>query len=42
MPGLFVVPAGVAIARVVDDLLLIDECSEPSEWEGRIAFLPLD
>ena len=41
MPGLFAVPQDLPIGVVIDDLLLIAECSLEGEWEGRVRFLPL-
>ena len=29
------------IAQVIEELLLISECSVRSEWEGVVAYLPL-
>lgn len=41
MPGVFEVSRAVTIGRVIDDLLLIIECSQPDEWKGQIRYLPL-
>jgi len=41
MPGVIVVGQQGALAGVIDDLLLLAECSESSEWDGRVIFLPL-
>jgi hypothetical protein len=41
MPGVFEVPRAAAIAVVIEDLLLIAECSLPGEWEGQVRYLPL-
>ena len=41
MPGVFEVGAGVPIASVIEDLLLIAECSVDAEWEGQVRHLPL-
>lgn len=40
MPGVFEVRQGAAIGLVIEDILLIEQCSEAKEWEGRIAYLP--
>ena len=40
MPGLFEVDCDASIAYVVDDLLLIIECSLVDEWEGQVIYLP--
>jgi len=41
MPGLIEAGPDVPLATVIEDLLLIAECSEPGEWEGRVIYLPL-
>lgn len=41
MPGVIEVNQRLSIARVVEDVLLISECSEPTEWENRVIYLPL-
>jgi hypothetical protein len=40
MPGMFVVSQQAAPARVIDDLLLLAECSDSSEWDGQVIYLP--
>ena len=41
MPGVFEVPQGALIGAVIEDLLLLSQCSVENEWEGRILYLPL-
>jgi hypothetical protein len=41
MPGVFEVGMHLSIAQVIDDLLLLAECSLEDEWEGQIRYLPL-
>lgn len=41
MPGVFEVSQQVPIARTIEDILLLAECSLEGEWEGQIRFLPL-
>jgi hypothetical protein len=42
MAGVFVVhQQGAAPSAIIDDLLLLDECSETYEWFGQILYLPL-
>jgi predicted nuclease of predicted toxin-antitoxin system len=41
MAGLFVVRQDGALARIIEDLLLLDECSDTAEWAHRIEYLPL-
>jgi predicted nuclease of predicted toxin-antitoxin system len=42
MAGLFIVhQEGAALSKVIDDLLLLDDCSETAEWANQILYLPL-
>ena len=41
MPGVFEVRLGTPIGQVLDDILLLAECSFDDEWEGRVAYIPL-
>jgi hypothetical protein len=41
MPGVFQVARRVPIARAIDDLTLVLECSREAEWDGQVRFLPL-
>ena len=41
MPGVFEVSRDVPIRVVVEDILLLNECSRPGEWEGQVRYLPL-
>ena len=41
MPGVFVVPQDEAIGRIIEDLILLAECSSEDEWEGQVNYLPL-
>ena len=41
MPGMFVVTQQAALATVIADILLIAECSDSSEYEGQVIYLPL-
>jgi hypothetical protein len=41
MPGVFIVGDRLPVARVIDELLLLDEASNMAEWAGRVLFLPL-
>jgi hypothetical protein len=41
MPGVFEVPAGTSVGRIIEDLLLVAECSLEGEWEGQVRYLPL-
>jgi len=41
MPGVFEVSQQTPITQVIEDILLLAECSLEGEWEGQIRFLPL-
>jgi predicted nuclease of predicted toxin-antitoxin system len=42
MAGLFIVhQEGAALSKIIDDLLLLDDCSETDEWTNQILYLPL-
>ncbi|MEO0540327.1 MAG: DUF5615 family PIN-like protein [Cyanobacteria bacterium P01_A01_bin.105] len=41
MPGLFEVQRGVPVGLVIEEIILIAECSFDGEWEGQVRFLPL-
>ena len=41
MPGVFEVPRSEALAVVIEDLVLLVECSTDNEWEGQVRYLPL-
>ena len=41
MPGLIEVGVDVSIGKVVEDILLILECSLEGDLEGQIQYLPL-
>jgi hypothetical protein len=41
MPGVFVTPQDVAIGQIIEDLILLAECSTEGEWEGQVHYLPL-
>ena len=41
MPGLFEVKRGVPTGLVIEEIILIAECSLGVEWEAQVRFLPL-
>jgi predicted nuclease of predicted toxin-antitoxin system len=41
MPGVFVVSDRLPVRQAIDELLLIDACSEQTEWSGLVLYLPL-
>jgi hypothetical protein len=40
MPGVFEVPLSVPIKVVIEDILLLAECSVEGEWDGKVSYLP--
>ncbi len=41
MAGMFVVNDRMPIRQVLDELLLLIDCSEQAEWNGVVLYLPL-
>lgn len=41
MPGVFQLSRGIGLTVVIEDILLIAECSIAREWEGQVRYLPL-
>ena len=41
MPGIFVVDERVSLRQVIDEILLVEDCSTPDEWHGKVIYLPL-
>lgn len=41
MPGVVEVRRSVPVGLVIEDLLLLVECSVEGEWEGQVLYLPL-
>lgn len=41
MRGVFIINDRMPVRQAIDELLLINECSEPDEWEGLVVYLPL-
>ena len=41
MPGVFEVSRDIPMGIVIEDLVLLTECSLEDEWEGQVRYLPL-
>jgi predicted nuclease of predicted toxin-antitoxin system len=41
MPGVFVVPDRLSDCQAIEELLLVEACSEQAEWAGLVVYLPL-
>ncbi len=40
MPGVFVIHDRMAVRQAIDELLLVEACSEQKEWAGLVVYLP--
>jgi hypothetical protein len=40
MCAVFALRPLVPVQRVVDDIVIVTECSNASDWEGPICFIP--
>ncbi len=40
MPGLFEVKRPAPLGQVIEDMLIVIECSKEGEWEGQVIYLP--
>jgi hypothetical protein len=41
MPGVFAAIQDAPVGQLIEDLLLLAECTEPDEWSDRVMYLPL-
>lgn len=41
MPGVFVVQQEESVSRIIEEIVLLAECSLENEWEGQVNYLPL-
>src|SRR5262245_46688739 len=41
MPGVFVLNDRFPVGKAIEEILLVDACSEQEEWSGRVVYLPL-
>ena len=41
MPGVVQVSRALTLRPIIEQILLMDECGEPGEWEGQVVYLPL-
>lgn len=41
MTGVFVVDDQLPIGKAIDEILVVLKCSEASEWNGLVTFLPM-
>jgi predicted nuclease of predicted toxin-antitoxin system len=41
IPAIFIISQDIPIGQVIEDLLLIIECSEGDEWTNQIYYFPL-
>jgi hypothetical protein len=41
MPGVFEVDQELPVGLVIQELVILAECSIENEWEGQVRYLPL-
>jgi predicted nuclease of predicted toxin-antitoxin system len=41
MPGVIAVSQSLPMAQVIEDLLLVAQCSAPDDWTHQVVYLPL-
>ncbi len=41
MPGVFIVQQEESVSRIIEEIILLAECSLEGEWEGKVNYLPL-
>jgi hypothetical protein len=41
VPGIFVVPSLMPVGEAIEQIVLLEECSSPGEWESQVVFLPI-
>jgi hypothetical protein len=41
MPGVFEVDCDATLGMILDDLILLTECSQDDEWDAQVIYLPL-
>jgi hypothetical protein len=41
MPGVFLLNDRLPIGEAIQEILLMDECSEQGEWAGRVVYVPI-
>jgi hypothetical protein len=41
MPGVFVLNDRLPVNRAIEELVMLDECSEQDEWDTRVVYVPL-
>jgi len=41
MPGIFEVDPRASLSAIIEDVLLLAQCSLVGEWEGTVNYIPL-
>ena len=41
MPGVFVLSGSLPFSVVIEEVLILALCSQPDDWNGRIAYFPI-
>ena len=42
MPGVFIIQQEESISRIIEEIILLAECSLEDEWKGKVNYLPLE
>jgi hypothetical protein len=41
MPGIFIFDDRFPVGKAIDEIVLLVDCSDQAEWNGRVVYLPL-
>jgi hypothetical protein len=41
MPGVIVIPEGMAVGKAIEELAMLIECCEPEEMNNQLKYLPI-
>lgn len=41
MPGVFILNDRFPVGRAIEEILLVEACTEPAEWNDLVVHLPL-
>lgn len=41
MPGVFVFSNKFPVGQTIEEIILLDECSDTAEWSDQVVYMPL-